>query len=71
MATATIRYPRCNSGKVYRYGHSYSQHERFRCRPCKRAFQLIYSYEARRPSFKGLIVEMTHNGTGVVVSPEH
>ncbi|WP_434087034.1 IS1-like element transposase [Escherichia coli] len=34
-------------------------------------FQLTYSYEARKPGFKELIVEMAHNGTGAVISPEH
>lgn len=64
MATVTVHRPRCNSDKVYRHGRSCSQHERFRCRSCKRVFQLTYSYEARKPGFKELIVEMAHNGTG-------
>lgn len=63
MATVTVHCPRCNSDKVYRHGRSCSQHERFRCRSCKRVFQLTYSYEARKPGFKELIVEMAHNGT--------
>ncbi len=71
MATVTVHRPRCNSDKVYRHGRSCSQHERFRCRSCKRVFQLTYSYEARKPGFKELIVEMVHNGTGAVISPEH
>ena len=54
-----------------RHGRSCSRHERFRCRSCKRVFQLTYSYEARKPGFKELIVEMAHNGTGAVISPEH
>ena len=65
MATVTVHCPRCNSDKVYRHGRSCSQHERFR------VFQLTYSYEARKPGFKELIVEMAHNGTGAVISPEH
>ncbi|EMP1079440.1 IS1 family transposase, partial [Escherichia coli] len=48
MATVTVHCPRCNSDKVYRHGRSCSQHERFRCRSCKRVFQLTYSYEARK-----------------------
>ena len=71
MATVTVHCPRCNSDKVYRHGRSCSQHERFRCSSCKRVFQLTYSYEARKPGFKELIVEMAHNGTGAVISPEH
>ncbi|EPZ1805824.1 IS1 family transposase, partial [Escherichia coli] len=43
MATVTVHCPRCNSDEVYRHGHSCSRHERFRCRSCKRVFQLAYS----------------------------
>ncbi|WP_354702759.1 IS1 family transposase, partial [Shigella flexneri] len=38
--------------EVYRHGRSCSRHERFRCRSCKRVFQLTYSYEARKPGVK-------------------
>ena len=65
MATVTVHCPRCHSDEVYRHGRSCSQHERFRCRSCKRVFQLTYSYEARKPDVKEQIVEMAHNGAGV------
>ncbi|EGA1793391.1 IS1 family transposase, partial [Shigella flexneri] len=48
MTTVTVHCPRCNSDEVYRHGRSCSRHERFRCRSCKRVFQLTYSYEARK-----------------------
>lgn len=64
MTTVTVHYPRCNSDEVYRHGRSCSRHERFRCRSCKRVFQLTYSYEARKPGVKEQIVEMAHNGAG-------
>ena len=65
MATVTVHCPRCNSDEAYRHGRSCSRHERFRCRSCKRVFQLTYSYEARKPGVKKQSVEMTHNGAGV------
>ena len=64
MATVTVHFPRCNSDKVYRHGHSCSRHERFRCRSCKRVFQLAYSCEVRKPGVKEQSVEMAHNGAG-------
>ncbi|CSI64800.1 Iso-IS1 ORF2 [Shigella sonnei] len=64
MATVTVHCPRCHSDEVYRHGRSCSRHERFRCRSCKRVFQLTYSYEARKPGVKEQIVEMAHNGAG-------
>ena len=64
MTTVTVHCPRCNSDEVYRHGRSCSRHERFRCRSCKRVFQLTYSYEARKPGVKEQIVEMAHNGAG-------
>lgn len=53
-------YPRCHSDEVYRHGRSPSHHERFRCRSCKRVFQQIYTYEARKPGVKEQIVEDRH-----------
>ncbi|MGC8400356.1 IS1 family transposase [Enterobacter mori] len=64
MATVTVHCPRCHSDEVYRHGRSCSRHERFRCRSCKRVFQLTY-YAARKPGVKEQIVEMAHNGAGV------
>ncbi|EOA0907130.1 IS1 family transposase, partial [Escherichia coli] len=64
MATVTVHCPRCNSDEVYRHGHSCSRHERFRCRSCKRVFQLAYSSEVRKPGVKEQSVEMAHNGAG-------
>ncbi|WP_420286699.1 IS1 family transposase [Enterobacter sp. BNK-9] len=65
MASVTVHCPRCDSDEVYRHGHSTSQHERFRCRSCKRVFQLTYTYEARKPGVKDKIVDMAHNVAGV------
>ncbi|ECI6682740.1 hypothetical protein XT96_003004 [Salmonella enterica subsp. enterica serovar Havana] len=50
---------------MYRHGRSSSRHERFRCRPCRRVFQLSYTCEARKPGVKEHIVDMAFNGADV------
>ena len=65
MASVTVHCPRCHSDEIYRHGRSSSQHERFRCKSCKRVFQLNYTYVARKPGVKEKIVDMAHNGSGV------
>ncbi|QCA06608.1 hypothetical protein EGO56_20775 (plasmid) [Pantoea vagans] len=65
LTNVSVQCPRCYSYKVYRHGHSSSQHERFRCRICGRVFQMSYTYEARKPGVKEQIVDMSINGAGV------
>ena len=65
MASVNIHCPRCQSAQVYRHGQNPKGHDRFRCRDCHRVFQLIYTYEARKPGIKELITEMDFNGAGV------
>ncbi|WP_194947003.1 IS1-like element IS1N family transposase [Shigella dysenteriae] len=65
MASVNIHCPRCQSAQVYRHGQNPKGHDRFRCRDCHRVFQLIYTYEARKPGIKELITEMAFNGAGV------
>ncbi|EAW0942060.1 hypothetical protein D7H20_12400 [Salmonella enterica] len=50
---------------MYRHGRSSSRHERFRCRPCRRVFQLSYTCEACKPGVKEHIVDMAFNGADV------
>ncbi|EAY8534410.1 IS1 family transposase, partial [Salmonella enterica] len=50
---------------MYRHGRSSSRHERFRCRSCRRVFQLSYTCEARTPGVKDHIVDMAFNGADV------
>ncbi|ECW3354397.1 hypothetical protein F3X54_03010 [Salmonella enterica subsp. enterica] len=50
---------------MYRHGRSSSRHERFRCRSCRRVFQLSYTCEARKPSVKEHIVDMAFDGADV------
>ncbi|ECI6922052.1 hypothetical protein CC656_003182 [Salmonella enterica subsp. enterica] len=45
--------PRCLSDEIYRHGHSSARHERFRCRSCRRVFQLSYTCEVILPSNSG------------------
>ncbi|EHQ9299485.1 IS1 family transposase, partial [Salmonella enterica] len=42
---------------MYRHGRSSSRHERFRCRSCRRVFQLSYTCKARTPGVKDHIVD--------------
>ncbi len=70
MAKVTVHCPRCHSDSIYRHGVS-AGHPRFRCRDCRRVFQLDYTYKARTPGVKELIVDMAFNGAGVVTPPEH
>ncbi|EAA3330413.1 hypothetical protein GTT80_000661 [Salmonella enterica] len=41
---------------MYRHGRSSSRHERFRCRPCRRVFQLSYTCEAVSPASKNTLL---------------
>ncbi|EAM2233765.1 IS1 family transposase, partial [Salmonella enterica] len=56
---------RCLSDEIYRHGHSSARHERFRCRSCRRVFQLSYTCEARTLGVKYHIVDMAFNGADV------
>ncbi|QQJ11628.1 hypothetical protein HFQ57_08335 [Salmonella enterica subsp. enterica serovar Havana] len=42
-----------------------ARHERFRCRSCRRVFQLSYTCEARTLGVKYHIVDMAFNGADV------
>ncbi|EEC5247260.1 hypothetical protein WO48_16440 [Salmonella enterica subsp. enterica] len=57
--------PRCLSDEIYRHGHSSARYERFRCRSCRRVFQLSYTCEARTLGVKYHIVDMAFNGADV------
>ncbi|EFT4374116.1 hypothetical protein HVE52_004784 [Salmonella enterica] len=50
---------------MYRHGHSSSRHESFRCRSCRRVFQLSYTCEAHKPGVKEHIVDMAFDGADV------
>ncbi|EMG6658400.1 IS1 family transposase, partial [Salmonella enterica subsp. enterica serovar Agona] len=52
MVTVTVHCPRCHSDEIYRHGCSSSRHERFRCRSCKRVFQLSCICKARKSGVK-------------------
>ena len=52
------------SDSIYCHGAS-AGHPRFRCRNCRRMFQLDYTYKVSTPGVKELIVDMAFNGAGV------
>lgn len=54
--------PRCQPVHVYHHGQRPIGRDKFHCRDCHRVFLLTYTYEARKPSIKEQITEMTFNG---------
>lgn len=56
MASVTVHCPHCQSDDVCRYGRTPSNHQRFRCKTCRRVFQLSFIYEARKPGMQDKIV---------------
>ncbi|EAX9453842.1 hypothetical protein FM906_22775, partial [Salmonella enterica] len=60
MVTVTVHCPRCHSDEIYRHGCSSSRHERFRCRSCKRVFQLSCICKARKSGVKDKTYYLSH-----------
>ena len=57
--------PSCNQGDIVKNGHSENGTQRYRCKSCKKSFQLSYSYNAWQPGIKEKIEEQTLNSSGV------
>jgi len=55
----------CQSKKVVKNGVSENGTQRWRCKGCKKSFQLHYTYNARKPGMKEKIIEQTLNSAGV------
>ena len=55
----------CQSEKVVKNGLSSNSTQRWRCKSCKKSFQLHYSYNAHKPGIKKQIIEQTMNNSGV------
>ena len=55
----------CDSDDLVKNGHSENETQRWRCKKCKRSFQLEYNYNAWRPGIKEQIFELTMNSSGV------
>lgn len=63
--TTTITCPNCQSSDVQKNGHCENGTQRWRCKTCKKSFQLTYSYKAREPGVKDQIDQLTLNSSGV------
>jgi transposase len=55
----------CGSEDLVKNGHSENGMQRWRCKTCKKSFQLAYRYKAWEPGVKDQIVELTMNSSGV------
>lgn len=63
--TTTITCPNCQSSDIQKNGHSENGTQRWRCKTCKKSFQLTYSYKARELGVKDQIDQLTLNSSGV------
>lgn len=57
--------PSCVSTDLVKNGHSENGTQRYRCNACKKSFQCVYRYNARKPGVKEQIIELTMNSSGV------
>ncbi|HEV2122093.1 MAG TPA: IS1-like element transposase [Chloroflexota bacterium] len=55
----------CPSHDLVKNGHSETGAQRYRCKSCRRTFQLTYRYNAWNAGTKEHIDEMTLNSSGV------
>jgi transposase len=66
MATIQVKCRYCTSEKVIKNGsHKENGHQRYRCKNCRRSFQLEYTNNACKPDVKETGVEMAMNGSGI------
>ncbi len=69
--TTTITCPHCNCTDLQKNGHRENGRQRWRCKVCKKSFQLSYSYsysysyKAREPGVKEQIDSLILNSSGV------
>ncbi len=61
--TTTITCPHCNCTDLQKNGHRENGRQRWRCKVCKKSFQL--SYKAREPGVKEQIDSLILNSSGV------
>ncbi len=55
----------CECGDIVKNGHSENGTQRYRCKGCKKSFQMTYSYNAWQPGIKEKIESQTLNSSGV------
>lgn len=64
MAYAEVKCIDCGSTEVIKFGKRANGHQRYRCKSCKKTFQLEYTYKACEPGIKEKIVDMAMNASG-------
>lgn len=52
MAYVEVKCIDCESTEVIKFGKRANGHQRYRCKSCKKTFQLEYTYKACEPSIK-------------------
>ena len=57
--------PQCNKDDLVKNGHSENGTQRYRCKSCKKSFQIDYTYNAWSPGVKEQIEVQTLNSSGV------
>ena len=64
MAYVEVKCIDCGSTEVIKFGKRANGHQRYRCKSCKKTFQLEYTYKACEPGIKEKIVDMAMNASG-------
>lgn len=64
MVEKAIKCPQCESTKIVKKGIQYGN-QRYKCKDCKKSFQLEYNYNAYKPEVREKIEIMAHNSSGV------
>ncbi|WKB01943.1 IS1 family transposase [Escherichia coli] len=65
MASISIRCPSCSATEgVVRNGKSTAGHQRYLCSPCRKTWQLQFTYTASQPGKHQKIIDMAMNGVG-------
>ena len=57
--------PSCDKTDIVKNGHSENGTQRYRCKTCKKSFQIDYSYQAWQPDMKEKIDAQILNSGGV------
>ncbi|KAA6330458.1 hypothetical protein EZS27_020840 [termite gut metagenome] len=60
-----IHCPCCHSNTLQKNGKSCTGEQRWRCKECKKYFQLSCRHNARKQGIRDKIIEMILNGSGV------
>lgn len=55
----------CEGEDVVKNGHRPNGSQRWRCKGCRKSFQLDYRYQAHKPGVREQIIEQTLNSSGV------